>query len=509
MAVALLHPVVVVVVLVVALVGLSAGRPQFSDVSRRVGITGERKLKYFGACIADIDRDGRYDLVLTNHNLDPVDWYWSKGRSSFSKSSASKLKFADFHGVAAGDLNGDGDLDVIVTIGGSRGRRPAKPMIVETKRRRKLSTNRGGKFGLGTHGFRGRSPRFIDMDGDGDLDILYVNAKPFRGRKYPHHVVYENLGRGRFRRRPGLTFGGVRAKWLTLIDVNGDGHMDILFMSWYFVQLWVWRGPFRYRNESWRIPGAHKMRFVRCGAEFDMDNDGDFDLYLTRMMLTLKLSQKRRDILLENRGGVFRRRGKFPRTDHSHVTAADLDNDGRMDLYLTRWGTRNVRKPDVMLLNVGGGRFKRRKVRSPLPWRSYGQHGDSGDAFDYDMDGRVDILSGNFNGKWRLLRNTSPRKGRHYFIVRVGRPVGGIINPSIDSTALGAVVQLDLGRKRLTRRVGSAGESHSQQYLDTLHFGLGRKSIVHRIIVKYPTGLRQVRRRAVRADRVVTFGRYV
>jgi len=213
--------------------------------------------------------------------------------------------------------------------------------------------------------------------------------------------------------------------------------------------------------------------------------------------------------LLENRGGMFRRVDlRLPRTDHTHVTAADFDNDGFMDLYLTRFGAGGVRRPDVLLRNLGGGRFSSAPVRGDLPWRSYGERGDSGDSFDYDLDGRVDIISGNIEGRWRLLRNTTPRAGNHYLLVRVGRPYDADRFPYIESDTLGAVVEIDLGDITLRRRVGSSGESHSQQYLDTVHFGLGARTVVYRITVTYPNGLSQVRRRRTPADRIVTFGGY-
>mmetsp|Transcript_10550 Transcript_10550/g.32281 ORF Transcript_10550/g.32281 Transcript_10550/m.32281 type:complete len:187 (-) Transcript_10550:2290-2850(-) len=169
---------------------------------------------------------------------------------------------------------------------------------------------------------------------------------------------------------------------------------------------------------------------------------------------------------------------RLPRTDHTHVTAADFDNDGFMDLYLTRFGAGGVRRPDVLLRNLGGGRFSSAPVRGDLPWRSYGERGDSGDSFDYDL------------------------------LVRVGRPYDADRFPYIESDTLGAVVEIDLGDITLRRRVGSSGESHSQQYLDTVHFGLGARTVVYRITVTYPNGLSQVRRRRTPADRIVTFGGY-
>ncbi len=128
-------------------------------------------------------------------------------------------------------------------------------------------------------------------------------------------------------------------------------------------------------------------------ALFDMDNDGDLDAYLVQAGDLLNPSGDRRgNRLFRNRGdGSFedatKGSGADVRAYGMGVTAADYDNDGDTDLYVTNLG------PNVLLRNDGGGRFTdvtdAAGVGDP--------HWSTSAAFvDYDADGDLDLFVVNY-----------------------------------------------------------------------------------------------------------------
>ncbi|MCI2283919.1 FG-GAP-like repeat-containing protein [Colwellia sp. MSW7] len=100
----------------------------------------------------------------------------------------------DLHGTAMGDYDNDGDLDLVLTMGGGNGTNPSKALFY---------TNKNGKLVLNTgdvnidKGGRGRGAKWSDMDLDGDLDLMLINEASLKHAK-PQHFFYKNLGDGTF-----------------------------------------------------------------------------------------------------------------------------------------------------------------------------------------------------------------------------------------------------------------------------------------------------------------------
>lgn len=117
--------------------------------------------------------------------------------------------------VSIGDVDGDGDLDIVL----AKGRH--WPLVD-----RVLLGDGAGHFApgydLGPTADRSYSGRLVDLDRDGDLDVVISNDAP------DPKLVYLNDGKGRF--RVGSTYG--RPEWETrnasVVDVDGDGLPDIV-----------------------------------------------------------------------------------------------------------------------------------------------------------------------------------------------------------------------------------------------------------------------------------------
>lgn len=146
----------------------------------------------------------------------------------FSPSSQTAQRFPGFNrelllestsetsgNVSIGDLNGDGNLDLVLVKGRHW------PLISRVL----LGDGKGHfptTFNLGKIAYRSYSGRLVDIDVDRDPDIVLSNDAP------DAKVIYLNDGKGHFRR--GSTFG--RPQWETrnvsVVDLNGDGRPDII-----------------------------------------------------------------------------------------------------------------------------------------------------------------------------------------------------------------------------------------------------------------------------------------
>lgn len=189
------------------------GAGGFTDVTAAAGLSGING-KFSGA-VLDLEKDGDPDLIIGSYSQDRVLTNDGHGHFTDVTSSSGLVAPEQTLDVAAGDINGDGYPDVFVTNWGS----PSK-----------LFVNDGdGTFTLvsgpwGTQSY-GRQVLFLDADGDGRQDILFLDEYP------SNSWFYRNLG--------GLVFGDVSVAWGinqkafsgAAADVNGDGLPEVVMAS--------------------------------------------------------------------------------------------------------------------------------------------------------------------------------------------------------------------------------------------------------------------------------------
>ncbi|MEZ4293861.1 MAG: VCBS repeat-containing protein [Polyangiaceae bacterium] len=179
-----------------------------------------------GFAVGDIDDDGDLDVIVLNRGQDRI--FINDGDGYFDEETAARFPITDDASRAAGlgDLDGDGDLDLLVA--NSRGQAPA------------LYMNDGyGYFtpAVFTHSTVTydtiTSVELADLDGDGDLDALFGNAGTFlsgHGFLGGQNLYFRNNGVGLFKDRtshvlPALADPTTDA---TFGDVDGDGLLDVV-----------------------------------------------------------------------------------------------------------------------------------------------------------------------------------------------------------------------------------------------------------------------------------------
>ncbi|GIU52802.1 CRTAC1 family protein [Shewanella sp. KT0246] len=254
----------------------------FENITKESGLTSYPAWKYGGPSTVDINRDGHYDLLLTNHDKWPVQLFYGNENGTFNN-GPNLMGQADVHGISAADYDNDGQVDAIITLGGGNGSQPKPP---------RLFKQNDGKFvdvteasGLAKMGARGRSARWLDVDNDGDLDLIQINAEKMISEEVPRNLLFINQGDGSFVYTPSPLFEDIDAEKIVVTELNNDKFPDLITFNAYSpLQIWLGQANGQYRNASTEYLPEHlqQSHFVTAVAQTDIDNDGDIDLYLAR-----------------------------------------------------------------------------------------------------------------------------------------------------------------------------------------------------------------------------------
>jgi hypothetical protein len=209
---------------------------------------------------ADLDGDSDLDVLSTAFLSGWVSWYENDGAGHFGPTQFVSAVAYDIRDLHVEDLDGDGDADVLIGAG-------FDPQYVAWH-----ENLGGGVFGpeqVLVEWYTGSAHTVLtaDLDGDGDPDVLST----------PGYVAWnENLGGGSFGAAQAI---GPNASTLTMhvADLNGDGRLDVLVGSWPFTAAgWhenLGAGSFGPKQDI----AAPDETTVGLEAA-DLDGDGDLDV---------------------------------------------------------------------------------------------------------------------------------------------------------------------------------------------------------------------------------------
>ncbi len=519
--------------------------PWFSDIATAAGLVFMHRSGHVGAAyrlpeimgggaaLVDVDGDGDLDaLLVQSGSLDGADagprhaLFRNDGRGQFVDVTAGSGVAVPGYGmgVAAGDYDADGDVDLYLTNLGAN-------VLLQNDGAGHFAdvTARAGVAGSGWS----TSAAFFDADADGDLDLFatrYLAWEPSRERQCfsltgvvdycspknydapTSDVFFRNTGNGVFTDESAKAgFTAARGNGLGVLadDVNGDGRLDLFVANDGTPNhLWINAGDGRFTESalSWGVAidqdGAPKAGMGVHAADVDADGDND--------LLVMNLDTES-DSYFRNDGAFFvdattmvGLRVASRRFTRFGMALMDFDNDGRLDLYEAngRVGLQSetfaadpYAEPNLLFRGVPGPRFE---AVSPRGGTAASLVATSRAAAfgDIDNDGGVDVLVANRNGSPYLLRNVAPSRG-HWaqFHVRT----------RTNSDALGAVVTIRAGARTWRRDVRSAF-SYLAANDARVHVGLGDATKVDAVDVRWADGVRE-RFGPFDADQIVTLRR--
>lgn len=510
---------------------LAADSPiRLTDVTRASGIgfihtDGSSGRRYIvetvasGLALFDYDGDGDVDIYFLNGAPLPGAKIEPPPRNALYRNDGG-WKFTDVTretgvgdtgyglGVCTGDYDNDGDQDLYVSNFGQN------VLYRNNSNGTFTDVTREAGVGIGQH--VGAGACFLDIDQDGDLDLFAASYVTFTYEThqishmngFPAYVgplqyppsanhLFRNNGNGTFTDISAAAgIAELRSSGMGVIaaDFDNDGDSDIVVGN-------DLRPNFLLQNDG---TGRFKEIGVQTGLAYDAfgnvqgsmgvecadwNNDGWFDIYITTY-------QRQLCSLYQNSGGtvfsdVARRTGAgtstFPQVKWG-TGIIDFDNDGHRDLFIacghlidnvdqfddtTSYNARNI-----LLRNNGQGRFvdvSNEAGDGLLPKLS-----SRGAAFDdLDNDGDIDAVILNARREPTLLRNDSPRSN-HWLQVRLK-------GTRSNRDGIGARVTVVTDGLTQIDEV-HAGRSYQSDFGRRLHFGLGQRTAIRELKVRWVGG---------------------
>lgn len=439
---------------------VESGGLRFTDVTEAAGVGHEGF--GMGAAVGDYDNDGHLDLYVTN--VGPNVLYRNNGDGTFRDVTRRTGVEDDRWNASAGfiDYDLDGDLDLFVTAyvdftvsvlkkcyDKTGARDYCSPTIYDPLPDRLFRNEGNGTFiavsdetGITASVGNGLGVAVADFNSDGWPDLYVANDQT-------PNELWINSGDGTFEAM-GLVSGtaynasGVAEAGMgvAVADVNQDGHEDIfvtnLTRETNTLYLNDGQGNFQDSTLAYRLAGP-SLPFTGFGTDwFDLDNDGDLDLFVANGAVTLEESRIGEPYPFQQRNQLFRNDGKSRFKEISAPAG-----------------------PGLELLEVSRGVT----------------------VGDLDNNGHLDIVVSNNNGPVRIFLSETKTRSRWLQV--------SLRTAEKNRYGIGAQVALGYADGTQTRRRVETAGSYLSASPSQVHFGIEESRDVQDLVVQWPDGYRE------------------
>ena len=432
--------------------------------------------------VGDINGDG-YDAIVRLSNTLALEVEYQQPDGTFTLLDFGPIGGGAW-GMALGDINGDGMLDVFA--GGYQ-----DGLKILTANATGDDFTLSQIQGAGTSVFT-QCAAFADINNDSTLDLFVCHDN---GLSSP----FNNDGTGTFTYDLGLinpmSDGGTPGNnesnsgnyGIVWVDYDRDGDLD-MYLSKCRLGVNSPTDPrrmnllFENQGDGTYVDMAEERGLRPYGqswaADFgDIDNDGDFD--------AIVINHDINSVIYENDGmnnftDITSSTGAGPALamgqDGIQVHMEDFDNDGFIDILQTA----SFGGDHLLLFNNGDGTFSNDDQAFPSTFTI-----QSAAIGDLNSDGFPDVIGGHANGYNSPSNNPdqlfiNPGNDNHWINIRLH----GVES---NSMAVGAVVELNGSWGTQLRSVRS-GESYGISNTHTLHFGIGAEETIDSIVIHWPAG---------------------
>jgi hypothetical protein len=369
--------------------------------------------------LADLNGDGQLDIVLGN--VDESRAYFNAGGGNFTPAAAPlNPGGAGTESVAVADLDRDNDQDIVLANGGME----EAPQALESS----ILLNDGtGAFnapispGPGATG--SRSVAIGDIDGDRFLDLVFTNTNG--------DTAFKGDGAGAFADIGELPTVNSGAEALALGDINNDGALDAVFGNSFAQSLVYFNTAIGRFAAALPLPDSEQNRTTDV-ALGDLNGDGALDIVLNDFSFdygAVFTPQPSRIYLNDGQGGFATSTLLNPTGSASRdIALGDLDGDGDLDALLGNSYTRNgccgdIPQPSQIYFNNGSGTF----TPAAAPLNPEGSVTTSVALGDLNGDGALDIVLGNKVTSDVSGQNPIPQPSQIYF----NNGTGGFSAPGV------------------------------------------------------------------------------
>ncbi len=399
------------------------------------GFTGDNSFPFYGSgpLFFDYNQDQYIDLIIGSHFRKPPVIFVNNGDLTFSKIERPEFESLNFENtftITSMDYNMDGYQDLFMSH-----------WLEDFEENHFWKNNGDGSFS--------------------NVDSLLEFYNPFND--------FENFHATNF------------------TDINGDRWPDLLAASDFETsQIWINSDGKKFELDTINILNDENGMGSTVA---DFDNDGDMDWYMTNIydddgIVEGNWGTTGNKLYVNDGNGVFTEEAELrgvQNTDWGWGTSfSDFDNDGFLDLIATNgWPYNNEQflNDNTKVFLSQEGEYFIDITQSTGLLDSLQGRGLS--AFDYDLDGDLDVFITNINGAVSLWRNDLDN-GNHYLTVT-------LTEPTINRMALGARVQVHSNGITQTREI-RCGSNYTSQDPMNAHFGLGDNEVLDSMVITWQDG---------------------